>query len=65
MWDYHTGQEVLRLVTVAPITSLAVLPAGSANRSTAPAVIAGSPTGTAAVTMHLQSPSGGTTLEDA
>jgi len=65
VWDYHTGQEVLRLVTGAPITSLAVLPAGSANRSTAPAVIVGSPTGTAAVTVHLQSPSGGTTLEDA
>ncbi|GAB2452062.1 hypothetical protein [Streptomyces incanus] len=53
LWDYHTGQEVLRLVTGAPITSLAVLPAGSANRSTAPAVIFGSPTGTAAVTVHL------------
>ncbi|MGC5040062.1 AAA family ATPase [Streptomyces sp. DT190] len=65
VWDYQTGQEVLRLVTGAPITSLAVLPTGSANRSTAPAVIVGSPTGTAAVTVHLQSPSGGTTLEDA
>ncbi|MFC1232260.1 WD40 repeat domain-containing protein [Streptomyces sp. Sce081] len=53
LWDYHTGQEVLRLVTGAPVTSLAVLPAGSANRSTAPAVIVGSPTGTAAVTVHL------------
>ncbi|MFF2101718.1 AAA family ATPase [Streptomyces sp. NPDC058202] len=53
VWDYHTGQEVLRLVTGAPITSLAVLPAGSANRTTVPAVIVGSPTGTAAVTVHL------------
>ncbi|MFF3990579.1 AAA family ATPase [Streptomyces sp. NPDC001797] len=65
VWDYHTGQEVLRLVTGAPITSLAVLPVGSVNRSTAPAVIVGSPTGTAAVTVHLQPPRGGTTLEDA
>lgn len=65
VWDYHTGQEVLRLVTGAPVTSLAVLPASSANRSTAPAVIVGSPTGTAAVTVHLQPPSGGTTYEDA
>ncbi|MEV5957506.1 AAA family ATPase [Streptomyces sp. NPDC051987] len=65
VWDHHTGQEVLRLVTGAPITSLAVLPASSANRSTAPVVIVGSPTGTAAVTVHLQSPRGGTMLEDA
>ncbi len=65
VWDHHTGQEVLRLVTGAPITSLAIIPASSANRRTAPAVIVGSPTGTAAVTVHLQSPRGGTTLEDA
>lgn len=64
VWDYHTGQEVLRLVTGAPVTSLAVLPASSANRTTAPAVIVGSPTGTAAVTVHLQPPCG-TTREDA
>ncbi|MFD0008715.1 hypothetical protein ACFVJ4_40990 [Streptomyces sp. NPDC127178] len=64
VWDYHTGQEVLRLVTGAPVTSLAVLPAGSANRGTAPVVIAGTPTGTAAVTVHLQPPRG-TTLKDA
>lgn len=53
VWDHHTGQEVLRLVTGAPITSLAVLPASSANHNTAPVVIVGSPTGTAAVTVHL------------
>ncbi|MEV7060899.1 AAA family ATPase [Streptomyces microflavus] len=64
VWDHHTGQEVLRLVTGAPITSLAVLPASSANHNTAPVVIVGSPTGTAAVTVHLQSPRGGTMLED-
>ncbi|MEV5910515.1 AAA family ATPase [Streptomyces chartreusis] len=65
VWDYHTGQEVLRLVTGAPVTSLAVLPAGSADGSTTPAIIVGSPTGTAAVTVHLQSPNGGTTSEGA
>ncbi|MEU0617738.1 AAA family ATPase [Streptomyces albogriseolus] len=59
VWDYQTGQEVLRLITGAPVTSLAVLPVGSANRSTVPVVIVGSPTGTAAVTVHLQSPRGG------
>ncbi|MEU0860821.1 AAA family ATPase [Streptomyces griseofuscus] len=64
VWDYHTGQEVLRLVTGAPVTSLAVLPASSTNRTAAPAVIVGSPTGAAAVTVHLQPP-GGTVREDA
>lgn len=64
VWDHHTGQEVLRLVTGAPVTSFVVLPASSANRTTAPAVIVGSPTGTAAVTVHLQPP-GGTMREDA
>ncbi|MEV6594929.1 hypothetical protein [Streptomyces acidicola] len=48
----------------ATVRALAVLPASSANRSTAPVVIVGSPTGTAAVTVHLQPP-GGTTCEDA
>lgn len=26
LWDFHTGEELLRLVTAAPLTSLGVLP---------------------------------------
>ncbi|MGW0875268.1 AAA family ATPase [Streptomyces sp. NPDC002740] len=52
-WDCQTGEEILRLITAAPITTLAVLPAGTRGQDSQPTIVFGSPQGIAASTVHL------------
>ncbi|MFE1907375.1 AAA family ATPase [Streptomyces gardneri] len=51
VWECHTGEEVLRLVTAAPITSLAVLP--HSPRASQPTIVFGSLRGIGATNVHL------------
>lgn len=52
VWDIHEGQEILRLVTGAPITALTVLPHVD-EQDHQPTVIFGSARGIAAAAIHL------------
>ncbi|MFD6826287.1 AAA family ATPase [Streptomyces sp. NPDC060085] len=52
VWEAHTGEEVLRLVTAAPVTSLAVV-AGFDQETDEPAIVFGSPRGAGLVVVHL------------
>ncbi|MFF3617277.1 AAA family ATPase [Streptomyces sp. NPDC002580] len=53
VWDFRAGEEVLRLVTAAPLTSLGVLPARSVPATPHPVIIFSGPAGLAAVTLRL------------
>ncbi|ARH89031.1 AAA family ATPase [Streptomyces sp. MOE7] len=53
VWECQTGEEVLRLVTAAPITTLAVLPHDNLHQHSQPTVVFGSPRGIGAATVHL------------
>ncbi|MFE2688794.1 WD40 repeat domain-containing protein [Streptomyces mirabilis] len=52
-WDCQTGEEILRLITAAPITALAVLPPDTHSQDSQPTIVFGSPRGIAASTVHL------------
>ncbi|MEU3008310.1 NACHT and WD repeat domain-containing protein [Streptomyces sp. NPDC007020] len=52
-WDCQTGEEILRLVTAAPISALAVLPPDDHGQGSQPTIVFGSPRGIAALTVHL------------
>ncbi|WP_327301701.1 AAA family ATPase [Streptomyces goshikiensis] len=53
LWDPRTGEELMRVVTGTGITSLCVLPAGSAPETTDPVIAFGGPAGTAVITVRL------------
>ncbi|MFE4525901.1 WD40 repeat domain-containing protein [Cytobacillus firmus] len=53
IWECQTGEEVLRLVTAAPITSLVVLPPEASPQDSPPTIVFGSPRGIGAATVHL------------
>ncbi|WP_326771210.1 NACHT and WD repeat domain-containing protein (plasmid) [Streptomyces sp. NBC_01591] len=53
LWDFHTGEELLRLVTAAPLTSLGVLPHHSVQGTSQPLIAFSGPAGTAAATLCL------------
>lgn len=53
LWDFHTGEELLRLVTAAPLTSLGVLPHHSVQGASQPLIAFSGPAGTAAATLRL------------
>ncbi|MEU0786827.1 AAA family ATPase [Streptomyces sp. NPDC006173] len=53
IWEYQTGEEIQRLVTAAPITSLVVLPSEASPTDSPPTIVFGSPRGIGAVTVHL------------
>ncbi|MCT9112818.1 hypothetical protein N4G69_45985 [Streptomyces mirabilis] len=52
-WDCQTGEEILRLITAAPITALAVLPPDTHGQDSQPTIVFGSPRGIAASTVRL------------
>lgn len=52
-WNCQTGEEILRLITAAPVTSLAVLPPDTHGQDGQPTIVFGSPRGLAASTVHL------------
>ncbi|MET8275104.1 AAA family ATPase [Streptomyces sp. NPDC005096] len=52
LWDHQTGEEVLRLVTAAPVTALTVLPP-TAQLGHDPVIVFGGPRGLAAVAVRL------------
>ncbi|WP_327421791.1 AAA family ATPase [Streptomyces sp. NBC_01230] len=56
LWDFRTGEEVLRLVTAAPLTSLGVLPHHSIRGNPQPLIVFGGPAGMAAVTLRPPRP---------
>ncbi|MFF2949812.1 AAA family ATPase [Kitasatospora sp. NPDC057965] len=54
VWDCHAGEEILRLVTGAPVTTLAVQPPDITRPvDNQPTIIFGSPKGIAAAAVHL------------
>ncbi len=54
VWDCHAGEEVLRLVTGAPVTALAVQPPDATGTDgNQPTIVFGSPKGIAAAAVHL------------
>ncbi|MFF0205911.1 AAA family ATPase [Streptomyces sp. NPDC005017] len=52
LWDPWTGEELMRVVTGAPLTSLCALPDGSMPDTTDPAIAFGGPAGLAALTVR-------------
>lgn len=54
-WDFQiqTDEEILRLITAAPILTLAVLPPDTHGQDSQPTIVFGSPRGLAASTVHL------------
>lgn len=56
--DSRTGEEVLRLVTAASLTSVSVLSQRSITATSQPLIAFGGPAGTAAVTLRLPQPEG-------
>ncbi|MFE3032938.1 AAA family ATPase [Streptomyces canus] len=52
--DSRTGEEVLRLITAASLTSLSVLPPRSVSDSSQPLITFGGPAGIATVTLRLR-----------
>jgi WD40 repeat protein len=52
LWDARTGEEVLRLVTAAALTSIAVVPVGEARGRPQPRVVFGGAAGAAAVALR-------------
>lgn len=63
LWEFGTGQEVLRLVTATSLTSLCVLPFPSVAATPQPVLAFGGPAGIAAATLRLpqcgEQPAGG------
>ncbi|MFF6954946.1 AAA family ATPase [Streptomyces sp. NPDC008317] len=53
LWHHETGEEVLRLVTAAPVTSLAVMPSGTIRDMDLPLIAVGSLRGLAAVSVRI------------
>ncbi|MFD4975048.1 AAA family ATPase [Streptomyces sp. NPDC058424] len=53
LWDPRAGEEVLRLVTAAPLTSLCVLPSHAGSTTAQPLIAFGGPAGIAAVALGL------------
>ncbi|MEV0374211.1 AAA family ATPase [Streptomyces sp. NPDC050636] len=53
LWDSHTGEDVLRLVTATSLTSLGVLPSCSSWAADQPLVAFGGPAGIAAAALRL------------
>ncbi|MET8965224.1 NACHT and WD repeat domain-containing protein [Streptomyces sp. NPDC004074] len=53
LWDFHTGEEVLRLVTATSLTSLSVLPPYDTRDMEQPVIAFGGPAGTAVATLRL------------
>lgn len=52
LWNPWTGEELMRVVTGTPLTSLCTLPDGSMSDTTDPAIAFGGPAGLAALTVR-------------